>query len=106
MPPGRFMKLIFTIIISLLPLVALADVYSIPWECYPKQIQQEFEENDLKLDLDRNDRTLNSWGFLENRGAEYIIYTYRSLTRAERKSFLNIINKEENYWRDQWQNQQ
>ena len=48
---------------------------------------------DKKLDLDENDRTVESWGFLKNKGSEYEIYTYRALSREELDAFMVLINK-------------
>ncbi len=69
--------------------IATADELSIPFSCFPRELQAKFAEHNLKLDLGGNDRTWDSWGFLENKGGSYIIYTYRSVTKEE----LNLVMK-------------
>ena len=80
--------------------LALADELLISFSCYPKLLQERFAEVNLKLDLDGNDRTKDSWGYLKNEGAGYIIYTYRSATKEELSLVLKIareIEKEMEY---------
>lgn len=84
------MKIISLILISIFFFnIAIADELSIPYSCFPKLLQAKFSENNLKLDLDGNNRTQDSWGFLKNEGASYKIYTYRSVTTDE----LNLVMK-------------
>lgn len=88
------MKIIFLVlIISLFYGFAKSDELSIPFSCYPKAIQTKFLENNLKLDLDGNDRTKETWGYLKNEGAKYIIYTYRSVTKEELSIVLRIARE-------------
>jgi hypothetical protein len=67
-----------------------ADEILIPWSCYPKQVQEAFAEQGMKLDLSGNDRTPESWGFLENKGMEFIIYSYKPMTKQDWENF-NLI---------------
>ncbi len=84
------MKIIILLLISILFFnIAFCDELRIPYSCFPKALQAKFSEHNLKLDLDGNDRTQGSWGFLKNEGAKYTIYTYRSVTTDE----LNLVMK-------------
>ena len=79
-----------TIITFLLVITILsADELTIPYSCYPKVIQTKFAEHNLKLDLNGDERTKDSWGFIKNEGAQYKIFTYKSITREE----LNLVTK-------------
>lgn len=88
------MKILFFTLLMFLTLQARADQFVIPFDCYPKQIQEDFENRGYKLDLDGNERTKESWGFIENKGAEFIIYTYRSATDEELRMIIEVVNKE------------
>jgi len=68
-----------------------ADKLLVPFECYPKEVQKLYIENGLKLDLDRNDKTPDSWGFLINEGGQYWIYTYKPVTDEELYLMLKIM---------------
>jgi len=70
--------------------IAFADELSLPFSCYPRLLQKKFYEYNLNLDLDGNDRTESSWGFLKNEGNKYTIYTYKSVTKEELESVLRI----------------
>ena len=59
--------------------------------CYPKEVQAKFAETGRKLDLSGNDRTRDSWGFLDNRGGNFVIYTYRPATEADFKAIEEIV---------------
>ena len=74
---------------------AFADKFIVPFPCYPKEIQQDFKDRGYKLDLDSNERTQDSWGFLKNEGSQYIIYTYRSVPKNDNALYmlLDIANK-------------
>lgn len=82
-------KLIFLIVFLLIASNVLADKIMIPFSVYPKEMQKLFAEEGYKLDLDGNDRDVNSWGFLRNEGTQFIIYTYDSITLDE----LTMIQK-------------
>lgn len=62
---------------------AYSDKVSIPFDTYLKLMQVEFYERGYKLDLDGNNRTKESWGFIENRGNKFNIYTYKPITVEE-----------------------
>ena len=71
--------------------IAFADKLQIPFSCYPKKVQAVFMEYGLKLDLDGNDRTPESWGFLKNEGSEFWLYTYRGVTTEELEFIRDIM---------------
>lgn len=73
--------------------IATADELQIPFSCFPKEIQAKFLKYNLKLDLDGNERTKDSWGFLENKGSNYIIFTYRSVTQDELVLIMKIAGE-------------
>jgi len=101
------MKNIFILILfTLITFTAHPDELAIPFSCYPKAIQQEFAKNGFKVDLDPNERTVGSWGFIINKGAEYVIYTYNPVSDVELSIIMTVINKPNKYWEDKWQNQQ
>jgi len=83
------MKIAFIIIFLFITAFAYADAFEIPFSVYPKELQAQFAEEGKKLDLSGNDRTKESWGFIENKGTEFIIYTYKSATIED----LNLIKK-------------
>ena len=83
-------KILFVLITFLfLCEASLADRIVVPFTCYPREVQQKFADNGMKLDLDPNERTKDSWGFIENRGQEFYIMTYKHATIDE----LNLIKK-------------
>lgn len=92
------MKKLLVLLLLLIPILCSADEFQIPFACYPKQVQQDFALYGYKLDLSGNDRTPDSWGFLENKGDNYIIYTYRAVTKQDletmRVILLNLHKKE------------
>ena len=86
------MKFLYIFIgLTCIVLPAMADSLQIPFDCYPKQLQKAFEVYNLKLDLDGNDRTHHSWGFLRNEGDKFFIYTYKPITRKELDLVMKII---------------
>ena len=66
---------------------ALADKLIIEFDCYPKELQKLYLETGRKLDMNGNDRTEDSWGFIVNEGQRYIIYTYKPATEDD----FNVI---------------
>lgn len=89
-----YMKIIFLILISILFFnIAFCDQLEIPYSCYPKILQERFADNNLKLDLSGNDRTQDSWGFIENKGTSYKIFTYRSVTPEELSLIMKIARE-------------
>lgn len=69
-----------------------ADKLCIPFSTYPKAIQKEFARVGKKLDLDANNRTESSWGFLVNKGTEFELYTYQNVTLEELDLIDEVIN--------------
>lgn len=88
-------KLCLILVILLLPLTIFADEFRIPFSVYPKEIQAKFAEHGRKLDLNGNDRTEDSWGFIENKGTAFVIYTYRSATKKDFKVIRKILMGED-----------
>lgn len=83
-------KLIF-IVILLMATSCLADTIQIPFSCYPKEIQKKFAATGRKLDLTGNDRDVNSWGFIDNKGTHYDIVTYNQISVNELKEIQKIV---------------
>ena len=81
--------------------LSYSDELLVPFSCYPKDLQKRFAENGRKLDLNGNDRTPESWGFLFNKGAGYVIYTYRTATPKDLEIMLKVTTEA-----SKWQNQQ
>ena len=75
--------------------IAFADELLIPFSCWPKQLQTEFAKYNKKLDLNGDDRTNDSWGYLVNKGDTYVIFTYRSMGTEEFKMIQEIVFKVE-----------
>ena len=89
-------KILFSVFITAFLLLALffacnahADKLTLPFGCYPRELQAKFEEYDIKLDLDGADRTYDSWGYLHNEGNKFTLYSYRSATLDD----MEIINE-------------
>ena len=83
-------KLAIILFILFITTQVYADKFQVPFECYPKEIQVKFAEHGLKLDLSGNDRTEDSFGFLENRGSEFYIYTYKTVEGEQLLLMLKI----------------
>ena len=69
--------------------IALADKIEIPFQCFPKEIQKSFKQYGIKLDLSGNDRSQDSWGFIQNEGSRYNLFSYNLLTIKE----LELVGK-------------
>jgi hypothetical protein len=78
-----------------------ADELKIPFTCYPIQLQSEFSTEGYKLDLSGNERTPDSWGFVENRGNEYSIVTYSSVTEKDFEVVKKVTSEVELWQRRQ-----
>ena len=76
-------KLFILIAILLITSSAYSDELRIPFQCFPKDLQMDFEDAGLKLDLSANDRTKDSWGFVVSKGSSYSIFTYKAITKDE-----------------------
>lgn len=81
--------------IFILNVTVSADEVQIPFSCWPKEIQAEFLKYAKKLDLSPGERTDFSWGYLENLGSKYKIFTYRSVTPQELDIIMRVANKVE-----------
>ena len=84
-------KVCLILLILLFPLTCFSDEFRFPFSIYPKEIQTKFAEYDRILDLNGNDRTEESWGFIENKGTNFIIYTYRSTTKEDFKIIKEVF---------------
>ncbi|HEC64909.1 MAG TPA: hypothetical protein ENI23_06440 [bacterium] len=79
------------IIFLLFANLAYSDQLLIPFDCYPKEVQKQLAKTGRKLDLSGNDRTEDSWGFIENKGSVYIIYTYKSATKDDLGAIMTLV---------------
>ncbi len=78
---------LITFIIILFLITLLTSVFAgeirIDFTCYTKEVQKSFAYYGRKLDLNGIDRTPDSWGFLENKGTHFLIYTYKPVTQED-----------------------
>jgi len=83
------------IILGLLMLIITSPSYSdelwIPISCWPKDLQQAFHEEGMKLDLNNENRTDESWGYLVNKGSEFVLYTYYPATQEDFRIIQKIV---------------
>ena len=86
--------ILFSVIFLLSP-KACADQIQIQFTCWPQELQSKFLENGKKLDLNANDRTDDSWGYLFSKGSEYVIYTYHAVTGEELDIVKKVVNEVE-----------
>ena len=84
-------KLALILLILFLTKGAYSDVLQLPFACYTKEIQAEFNKCGKKLDLSANDRTKESWGFLVSEGTSFKIYTYQPATQEDFEIVMKII---------------
>ena len=84
-------KIALILILLFITSTAGADKLRVPFDCYPKEIQKMFLARGIQLDLDGNDRTRDSWGFIQNEGASYIIYTYKAINDEELTIVREIV---------------
>ena len=68
-----------------------SDEIIVPFTTYPKEIQKRFAEHGYKVDLDGNDRTRESWAFLDNRGSELRICTYVPITQEGFDTITKVL---------------
>lgn len=80
--------------------IAQADELSIPFSCWPNELQREFNEVGIKLDLSGNERTNDSWGYILNKGNNFSIFTYGSINPDELDIVSYIVNKIEREKKD------
>ena len=76
-------KILITIALLLIASLAIPDEITIPFAFFPKEVQEAFAREGLKLDLNGNDRTKDSWGFIVSKGTEIILYTYKTMTKED-----------------------
>lgn len=86
---GRKAAIFAIICVFILCSIVFADTIQIPFSCYPKDIQAKFEKVNKKVDLSANDRTEDSWAFINSKGTSYDIVTYAPVTLEE----LELIKK-------------
>lgn len=86
-------KYIIVLILLFITVTASADKLIISNTVYPRALQEEFAKNGVKLDLSGNDRTEDSWGFIENRGTEFWIFTYKNATMEDFDLVDKITNE-------------
>lgn len=79
----KLARLGLVVLFLMIHTTSFADMVSIPFSCYPKKMQASFEKRGYKLDLDGNDRTEDSWGFIVNKGNKFEVYTYKPITVEE-----------------------
>lgn len=82
---------VITVLILSVMNTCFPDSVQFPFPCYPVRLQNEFKESGIKLDLSGNDRTPESWGFLENKGAEFIIHTYKAVSTKDLETMRELI---------------
>lgn len=82
------------IVLIFLTIGAGADEFLIPFDCYPRRLQAKFAEKELKIDIPGEWRTEKSWGFIENRGQAFALYSYYPTTIEERQLVFDIIMEE------------
>ena len=87
--------LVFLFFLLNLSIAVKADELLVPFSCWPKQLQDEFSKYDKKLDLNGDDRTKDSWGYLVNKGDTYVIFTYHPVETEEFKIIQEIVFKVE-----------
>lgn len=86
-------RIIFAIVLILNASLAYCDEIRVPFSCYPTDLQDDFADKGKKLDLSANDRTPDSWGFIESKGSYFIIYTYKSATSEDFNLITQIVFK-------------
>ena len=88
------MKNIFFIFLFLLICtLSNADEIQIPFSCWPFELQKEFSVEGIKLDLDPNKRTDDSWGYVMNKGSHFSLFTYKSATPKDFEIIKQIVTK-------------
>ena len=83
---------IIVILILLIASLSYADTFKIYYDCFPREVQKIFKDNGFNLDLDANDRTPNSWGFIRSEGEWFSINSYKPATAEEMEKLRIIIS--------------
>lgn len=81
----------YILIILLFTTSLFADEIQVPASCYPKVLQEQFKEYGLQLDLSGNDKTPESWGFIENRGTYFNILSYGAIAEEDFKIITKVL---------------
>lgn len=84
---------IFATFLILLASLSFADEVQIPFSCYPLELQVEFAKAGMKLDLRAEDRTDDSWGYLQSEGNSFKLFSYHALQPVEFQTMQDIIFK-------------
>lgn len=71
----------------------MADEIGIPFSCWPLQLQQEFGKLGIKLDLTANERTFDSWGYIDSKGSSYSLFTYKAAKPEDFELIKDITHK-------------
>ena len=71
-----------------------SDEVIIPFECFPKQIQEKFLKHNIKLELNQETKEKDTFGFIRNNGSSYEIVTYKPVTEERLEMIKNIIFEE------------
>jgi len=77
----------------MIPAICFADILKVPFSCWPRELQSEFAVKGLKVDLSPLDRTNDSWGFIDSKGASFEINSYRAVTQEEFQIVQDVIFK-------------
>lgn len=86
-------KIFFTILLFFLFIsIGFTDELQIPFSCWPIELQKSFSLEGKKLDLSPTERTEESWGYVYNKGSEYILYTYHSISSEEFELIKKIVS--------------
>jgi hypothetical protein len=86
-------KIIIALILLFITSTVYADKLIVPFSVYPKDFAKLCYDYGRTIDLSGNDRTEESWGFIQSEGSSFIIYTYYPATKDDMKWLLRIINK-------------
>ena len=84
---------VLMIIFLLFPLSVFSDTLKIPFSCWPKELKEEFKKTGRKLDINSNERTKDSWGYILNQGKDFQIFIYKSATQEDFEVIKNIVFK-------------
>lgn len=85
------MKILLIAIILLTTQIAYADKLILPVSHVSKELRQHFEDNNLKIDKDPDDKTEDSFGFIIYESGNACIYTYKPITTEQLNHVTKII---------------
>lgn len=93
-PPFKTMKRLILILLFLsITSFALADELQFPFTCYPKKIQEIAFKYGYIIDLESEERTKLSFGFIRNNGLKFSIFTYYPMEAKDFEATIKIINE-------------